>query len=232
MAEGFGRKRTRPVIGLDELREKIAYDETTGIFTWRRDGKGWRGIRRGTPAGSTDPTKGGYRYIRIGGTDYLAQRLAWFYHYGEWPEGIIRFNDGNVQNCAISNLRNSSVTLSPGAKYDWRTKEGRSAQRKAYYTANRDRVRNTAFQAKFGISLAQYHELLEAQGGACAICGRPESAERNGKVRWLAIDHCHNTNKVRGLLCGSCNPMIGYARDNIEVLEKAVAYLKRNGEAV
>jgi len=51
--------------------------------------------------------------------------------------------------------------------------------------------------------------MAKQQRNVCAICGKPETAERNGKPRSLAVDHCHDTEKVRGLLCGSYSPMIG-----------------------
>ena len=44
--------------------------------------------------------------------------------------------------------------------------------------------------------------MAKQQRNVCAICGKPETAEHNGKPRWLAVDHCHDTGKVRGLLCG------------------------------
>lgn len=62
--------------------------------------------------------------------------------------------------------------------------------------------------------------LLTAQGGACLLCGN-----QNGSKR-LAVDHCHNTSKVRGLLCTNCNVGIGMFRHDPELLEKAKNYLK------
>lgn len=167
-----------------------------------------------------------YRYIRIDGVDYLAQRLAWFWVNGTWPE-FVRFNDDNPDNCAISNLRDAAFVRAPDSKYDWRTKEGRSAQRKEYYKEVRDRVRGQAFKTKFGIGLEDYQRMEQEQNGVCAICGKPETIERNGKPRWMAVDHCHDTGKVRGLLCGRCNPMIGYADHSIEILTRAIDYLRR-----
>jgi hypothetical protein len=58
------------------------------------------------------------------------------------------------------------------------------------------------------------------------VCGRPETATRNGKAKHLAVDHNHETGKVRHLLCGNCNMMIGYANENPLTLEKAAAYLR------
>jgi hypothetical protein len=59
------------------------------------------------------------------------------------------------------------------------------------------------------------------QGGSCKICKTHESNLK----RKLFVDHCHTTGSVRGLLCQSCNTMIGNAKDNILVLQAAINYL-------
>lgn len=72
-------------------------------------------------------------------------------------------------------------------------------------------------QNKFGIDGAEYSRMLEAQGHACAICRQPESAihHRSGEVRALAVDHDHETDAVRGLLCRDCNTLLGLAHDQL-----------------
>lgn len=74
---------------------------------------------------------------------------------------------------------------------------------------------------------ARYDEALENNGGieACAICGSKVSGKKN-QVR-LSVDHDHNTDAVRGLLCGLCNSGIGLLRDDLAILEKATEYLRR-----
>lgn len=67
--------------------------------------------------------------------------------------------------------------------------------------------------------------MLEAQGHRCAIC----NTEQAKLSRRLGVDHDHVTKKVRGLLCHFCNALLGHGRDNIELLETAIRYLKRNG---
>lgn len=62
------------------------------------------------------------------------------------------------------------------------------------------------------------------QGGVCAICGTSPGKKK------LAIDHNHETDKVRGLLCMSCNIALGHTDENIEVLENMIAYIKRDKE--
>lgn len=66
----------------------------------------------------------------------------------------------------------------------------------------------------------QYNAMLAAQEGKCAICG---------EYRKLAVDHCHTTEKVRGLLCNACNSLLGFANDNPDTLRSALAYLERTG---
>jgi len=81
---------------------------------------------------------------------------------------------------------------------------------------------------KFGISLEQYEELFERQGGVCALCKKPETTRRNKKGdggERLAVDHCHDTGVVRGLLCFKCNTAIGALGDTHESAIKAMKYL-------
>lgn len=75
---------------------------------------------------------------------------------------------------------------------------------------------------KYGLTTEQWGQMFIAQGSACAICRTPD----NGGRRWHT-DHCHNTKKVRGILCQHCNLMLGHARDNPRTLELAVDYLHK-----
>lgn len=81
-----------------------------------------------------------------------------------------------------------------------------------------------------GITLEEYAELLDKQDNKCAICNQCETCKdpRHDRVRRLSIDHCHVTNKVRGLLCHSCNTAIGKLKDDTVLLEKAIAYIKKH----
>jgi ribosomal protein L34E len=80
----------------------------------------------------------------------------------------------------------------------------------------------------FGITLEYYHELLESQNECCAICGKPEVIKtQRGNVRMLSVDHDHTTREVRGLLCMKCNSLIGHAKEEVSILERAIAYLKK-----
>jgi hypothetical protein len=74
---------------------------------------------------------------------------------------------------------------------------------------------------KYGITPKQYDEMSVAQEHLCKICRQKCKTERQ-----LAVDHCHKTGKVRGLLCKLCNSLLGSARDDISILENSIKYLK------
>jgi hypothetical protein len=76
---------------------------------------------------------------------------------------------------------------------------------------------------KYGISSEQYNEMFIKQDGYCAICGGHQTLFDTS----LAVDHCHSSNIIRGLLCRNCNLMLGFAKDNLETLKKAINYLKK-----
>lgn len=73
------------------------------------------------------------------------------------------------------------------------------------------------------VTREQYYDLYNKQNGKCYCCGKHES----DLPKKLCLDHCHSTMRLRGLLCTNCNNMIGNARDNIEILQKAIEYLKQ-----
>lgn len=79
----------------------------------------------------------------------------------------------------------------------------------------------------YGISLEQYRDMFNRQEGVCAICKKPEQTvdKRTGFLYDLAVDHCHVTGRVRGLLCQFCNRGLGNFRDNEESLRAAATYL-------
>jgi hypothetical protein len=75
---------------------------------------------------------------------------------------------------------------------------------------------------KFGITLAERDELLAAQGNVCAIC----QGDNSGSKRDWHIDHCHKSNQIRGILCHPCNLLLGFAKEDTHVLERAISYIK------
>jgi len=87
------------------------------------------------------------------------------------------------------------------------------------------RDKDIKLKRTYGISYTEYLAILESQNSCCAICGTA-----NGRTRALAVDHCHDTGEIRGLLCSNCNTGIGNLRDDIELLQKAIQYLENSKE--
>lgn len=79
---------------------------------------------------------------------------------------------------------------------------------------------------KYGLTIEKYERLLKKQNNVCMICkGSNENLRWNGR---LAIDHCHKTGKVRGLLCDKCNKGLGQFNDDITLFKEAIKYLRKN----
>jgi hypothetical protein len=76
------------------------------------------------------------------------------------------------------------------------------------------------------LTVEEYDNMLARQGGVCWICRRKEGRLRNGVPQFLAIDHDHNTGRIRGLLCGACNRGLGCYHDNVKWLKNAIRYLE------
>lgn len=87
---------------------------------------------------------------------------------------------------------------------------------------NPQKQRNANLKTNRGIDLERFNEMFDEQDGRCAIC-KKEFIERAGRA--IHVDHNHDTGQIRSLLCGNCNLMIGYAKENTDTLENAIAYL-------
>lgn len=110
--------------------------------------------------------------------------------------------------------------------YREKNKDKIREQKKAWRKANPEKLKAAAWRWRLNkfMSPSEFAARFDDQGGKCAICGSSDPGKR-GTSR-LCVDHCHATGKVRGLLCGWCNKMLGLARDNIETLENAIKYLE------
>lgn len=97
-------------------------------------------------------------------------------------------------------------------RYQEQTKEQRKWQ-----------MRNYNLKKEYGISLIDYYRMQIAQDNKCAICG----VGHNEIPKSFAVDHCHETGKVRGLLCFPCNSALGKFKDDPVLLRKAAEYLEK-----
>lgn len=89
---------------------------------------------------------------------------------------------------------------------------------------NPDKVKNSNLKISYGINLEQYNQMFNQQNGKCAICNRHQIEFKMG----LAVDHEHETGKIRELLCSPCNQAIGLLQENTEIIQKVIDYLKRH----
>lgn len=99
----------------------------------------------------------------------------------------------------------------------------RLAKQRSWHRRNRNKPFIYKLKSVYGLTLEQYEAMYAAHKGVCAICKNPEP-----KGRSLHIDHCHETGKIRGLLCSHHNHLLGFAQDSILILESAIMYLQRS----
>jgi hypothetical protein len=88
-----------------------------------------------------------------------------------------------------------------------------------------EKAKESDLKKSYGITLADWNTMLEAQGNRCANEGC-HTVDPGGKYGTWHVDHDHITGKIRGLLCASCNLTLGNAKDDVNRLEGLVAYLK------
>lgn len=99
----------------------------------------------------------------------------------------------------------------------------REHNKKHWHSYTKEQKQATRVKSMYGITPEKYFKLVENQNGKCAICGKEPST-----VRGLHLDHCHDTKKVRELLCHHCNIALGSFNEDIEIMKKAIAYIKKH----
>jgi hypothetical protein len=157
-----------------------------------------------------------------------------------------RRSDGRQSNCKLCNhaTRRAWARANPDKvreqkKRDYQTNRSSFQERaRRWYERHREKVlqrtsdyarkhksnaRDCHLKRTYGISLAEHQSMREAQGHVCAVCKDPARMSPN---KDFAVDHCHSTGRVRGLLCHRCNQGIGLLADNPDILRAAIAYLE------
>ena len=119
--------------------------------------------------------------------------------------------------------RNRARWRDKAAKRYRKNKQQIRARQREYYFANRDRIlarEKARYRERlYGLTHEQYVAMVKKQNGVCAICGR-----RSKGGRALDVDHCHDTDRIRGLLCNGCNTALG-TLSTPELLDRAKEYL-------
>ncbi len=111
--------------------------------------------------------------------------------------------------------------------YSQRNPEKKKLLRKRY----RKNHKANQLKAKYGITIEEYQAMFDSQGGVCKLCGQEETTRisRGDGIRSLAVDHDHNTGKVRGLLCYQCNVVLGQYEKHKDLFPKFQEYLDSTG---
>lgn len=117
-------------------------------------------------------------------------------------------------------MRNYSTNPHSVQSREWKRRNPERARE--VYRASQKRYR----ERKIGLPIGEYDRLFETQNGLCAICRRPGTVDtRYGVVRTLDVDHDHETGKIRGLLCNTCNKGLGFFDDDVDRIKTAIEYL-------
>jgi len=105
-----------------------------------------------------------------------------------------------------------------------RNKDKISASQKKYYATQQGKWKNldNHYRRSYGITAIDYAWMENKQDRKCAICLTPHTETRDQR---LVVDHCHDTGKVRGLLCHKCNAGHGQYNDDIEIVCKSAEYI-------
>lgn len=107
-----------------------------------------------------------------------------------------------------------------------RDPEGEKRRRQKWHQARLARGSAGNRKYLYGMKPGEYQQILQAQGGVCKICLKPETTILKGHVMQLAVDHDHRLNVIRGLLCTRCNRALGGFKDDSDLLLRASNYLQ------
>jgi len=110
-------------------------------------------------------------------------------------------------------------------EYQEKNKEKIKEKKKYYHTQTKEYRRWYTIKMRYGITKEEYESILLSQNNKCAICENTKSGHKNTDE--MVVDHCHKTQKVRGLLCNRCNTLLGLIDDNPEFMQNISKYLKK-----
>ncbi len=142
-----------------------------------------------------------------------------------------RWREENPDKCRNAYIKRRKKINNPNDPYYEKNKDLISARSRLYYEKNREKVlkqsRERYLKTKYNLDSQQYFDLIKQQNNCCAICNKPEHRLlKTGDIKPLSVDHNHETGVVRALLCNDCNALLGFAKEDIGVLENAIKYIQ------
>ena len=144
--------------------------------------------------------------------------------YAQRPE--VKARRAALHQEAMSDpVRRAAIQEAAKARYH-RDGEKRRARSRELDAANPDRVRNKSLRRMYGLTLQQVEQMRIDQNGECSICCSVLLTNKGAGQRYH-VDHCHESGKVRALLCSLCNQGLGGFRDNPEWMRRAALYIER-----
>ena len=131
-------------------------------------------------------------------------------------------------SCALSKTAVHFGKQKDGNKFRLRSicKDCHNQQSKNIYKQETEKQKlirkNTTMKRLYGITLDEYNQMFSNQNGVCSGCNKHQSE----LPKSLAVDHCHFTNKVRGLLCAGCNLALGNVKEDPKTLHRLANYIQ------
>ncbi|RWO22804.1 endonuclease VII domain-containing protein [Mesorhizobium sp.] len=131
------------------------------------------------------------------------------------------YRDGHRNQCNACRSRKQAAYT--------KTDAGKASQKRFVSSAERREKRKWRVRhKKYGMSRDSFSEMLLAQNGRCALCSTDKPGSRYG----FCIDHCHETGRVRGILCHNCNSALGKLGDTPTSISRALAYVQAKTSAL
>ncbi|ECO4906473.1 HNH endonuclease [Salmonella enterica] len=162
------------MLSINTLRELLYYDESTGIFTWKKDRRGI--VRPGRTAGCVNGR--GYCVLRVHGVLYASHRLAWFYVHGDWPNGEIDHINGCKTDNRINNLR--VATRNQNARNVGLTRKNKSGVKNVHWNNGHNKYRACIEVDQKEIHLGYFTNISEA-----------ETAVKSARIKYHGEFACH-----------------------------------------
>lgn len=128
----------------------------------------------------------------------------------------------NVNRICYLNKREQRIKKQK--QYSLENKDRIKAYRKEWLKRKPDYSKRNDLKRKYNLELEEFDKMMQGQGNSCLTCGKLFKKRSDAHV-----DHCHKTQKVRGLLCSHCNTAIGLVYEKEETLQNMINYLRQNG---